>query len=323
MSSARKPPPSGLSLKLDELHRAAEQLKALEDRARVRLSQVSGRKLYVAIVGLQTAFDAFEFHGPAIVLRRVEETPGEVALARVLKRPGLFGVVGRYSRGIAHELVVDREAVGDQSALDFAWWTLSALRARSLAEFLVPACADYPWAAMAGLKSAECDVQLLEDVPKAKRLAPPVTVTTDHAEWVRDNLERFIALLEDPAYRLATDALTTHQHEASERTMTAILWAGIEGIFKAKVETTFRVASYVATYIEPAGDGRLVLFNRVKRLYNVRSQAVHGEPIGASKLREHVIDVRSLLADVVCKAAEQGAVPTVASLEAALFATGV
>lgn len=306
--------------KLDDLYDAAKILVAAEERARVRLSDVRGRKFYVAMLGLHTEFDSFEFGDPALLLRRIEEGPHETALARVLTEPSLWGVVGRYARAMTHELVIDREpAKDDQTALNLARFIVSALRARTLAEFLVPAVATYPWAAMAGLKSAECDVRLIEDVPLAKRLAPTKRVELSEAQWVSDNLLRFIDLLQDPAYRIAVDALTTHQHEATERTMTAILWAGIEALFKAKVETTFRVSAYVAAYLEPAGQPRLALFQRLKKLYAIRSQAVHGEAVSAARLREHILEVRRLLSRVVCKAAESGRVPTPDAAEVQLF----
>jgi hypothetical protein len=181
--------------RLDELRRLVDHFEARRLRAIERLAATdrTGR-WYFALLGLDMEIP--EYHiGDVATLRPVVEPPGEVELATALRDKGLLSAVGRYSHSVKHEFSVDRSfGSKDQGAFNFAWWFLSALRTRTLADFLVPAVADHPWSTIAAVADGGCHVQLLEDVPRARRFADAVRISEGDLDWAAGSLLAFAEL---------------------------------------------------------------------------------------------------------------------------------
>ncbi|MBF8676790.1 hypothetical protein IRZ53_08760 [Pseudomonas fulva] len=277
------------------------------------------RQLCFALSGLFLEGEGYEF--PAVaVLRKVEQPPGEIELAKALQHKGLLSAVARHMRSVTYELALAYdEDCFSQANMDMGWWLISALRTRSLADILVPAVADISWDIIPAMQADRCRVQLIEDVPRARRYGDKVTVTDSNLNWVRDHLTNWISLLEHPSFRLGVDALTTHSQHANLRMSAASLWSGFEALFSINAELRFRLALLTAAYLEERGTGRLDLFKRMKKLYDYRSKAVHGSPTTDGKLEEHIVEVRGLLSRLLCKMTEQGTVPSSEEFEAYLL----
>jgi hypothetical protein len=101
--------------------------------------------------------------------------------------------------------------------------------------------------------------------------------------------------------------------------MVALLWTGIESLFQINAELRFRVAAYVALFLESRGQACKNLFSQVKHMYDVRSKAVHGSDLGEADLHEHICDVRSILSRVLCKFTEEGKLRSGGELDDLLF----
>ncbi len=172
---------------------------------------------------------------------------------------------------------------------------------------------------MAGAAADSCHVQLLEDVPAARRFAEPSPLRVDDLAWVKSHLLVWASLLELPAFRLAVDSLTTHHMHANLRMCAAALWAGVEALFAINSELRFRLAAFAAAYLEPRGAGRLELYKEMKQLYDYRSKAVHGASTSDKLLHAHVLKVRCILSRLLCKMTETGAQPSLADFEGVLF----
>ena len=301
-----------------------EELKSLENlsshfaerkkRAKARLAEAIGRYWYFAILGLRTNVEEFSFASFG-KLRRVIEPPGEIELAAALKIKSLFTAISRYSHNINYELAIDREfGSGDDEAFTLAWWIISALRVKTQTELLIPAVSDYSWSTIAGV-DGDCHAQLIEDVPQARARSAPIEITESDLQWVLHNLTTFGRLLEVPKFRLAVTSLTTHHLENSDRMMVATLWVGIEALFEVQSELRYRISALAASVLEVRGQGRYDLYKRIKKLYDVRSKAVHGSPISGEKINEHILEVRGLLSRLVCKVVELGEVPNEEAFE--------
>jgi hypothetical protein len=241
---------------------AAEKLRAQE-----RLKTYGRHEWNFAIVGLDCDLTIIDLGGRA-ALRKVIEPPGEIFLAGALENPAAFGAIGRYSSQIKHELVVGKNFAGDdsQAVWNFAWWLISGLRVRTLAEFLVPATADCSWSVIAGIDDHTCKAKLLEDVPQTRSLAGPVKIVEEDLRWAFNKALVMGELLEVPRFRLAVEALTTHQHLLSPRMMAASIWSGIEALMDISQELTFRLALSVASLLEPRGEQRNERYRRTKKL---------------------------------------------------------
>ena len=293
--------------------------KQRQERAKARLAAVKGNYWYAALVGFKCELDHFDL-GALGHLERVKEPPGEIDLAGALKRSDLFGAIGRYSLGISHELAIAwADDSKKQFALDAAWWFTSALRAKSLAQFLVPAVSDCSWSNMVGVTDNTCVVQMLEDVPRAMRLGPDEPIESADLTWTDVHLRDFASLLQEPSFHMAVESLRTHHQQTDMRIATAALWAGIEALFGIEQELRYRLATSIAVLLEPPGPRRLSMYDEVKRAYSTRSKAVHGDEVSNEVLSKHVVQVRALLARLICTITELRHVPTIPELEGRLF----
>ncbi|TKJ44426.1 hypothetical protein CEE36_01405 [candidate division TA06 bacterium B3_TA06] len=256
------------------------------------------------------------------VLKRVVNPPGTDELAQALDKleTDKFHAVARYSKAISHELAVVELPGLSVGTFRLGQVIVYLVRVRTLAEILVPALADHSWGEIGSIKDNSCKVELLEDVPGARRISGPVELTRADLNWIGSNFLRFFHLYLDlNNFHLAVDSLARCHLEGSERMMVATLWSGIEALFSIDHELRFRLSSYIASVLEPSGEIRQNLYDRVKQLYDIRSTVVHGEEISKKKLVEHIKEVRKLLSRLLCKFTEKGKVPNQKEIEKIVF----
>ncbi len=305
---------------LEELKGVADHFERRRVRAMQRLEADPKRGWFFGVIGLECEVGSFSFADESVVLEEVDEPPGEIELAKALLRPELFSAIARYSHGITHQLrILEASADKQQDCFTLAWWVISLIRVRSLAEFLVPVASDHSWSVISGLNTKACNVQFIEDVPAARKLAKSSSISKADLVWVSDHLVTFAHMLETPSFRLAVECLTTHHHQASDRMMAAMLWSGIESLFSIQAELSFRISASIASLLEPPGESRRDLYVRGKKLYGVRSKAVHGAKLSRQQLHEHIVEVRHLLSRLLCRMVENGNIFSEQEIENALF----
>lgn len=202
-----------------------EHFRERKDFASKRLAKLGDtRELCFAVSGLIIECSHYDFPKIA-VLRRVESPPGEIELAKALTHKSQLSAVARHMPSVTHELaIVCQGKVFDQPNMNLGWWILSALRTRSQVNILVPAVANVSWDVIPAIDADACTVQLLEDVPSARIMDVQAVLTVQALDWVSAQLKNWINLLEQPAFRLAVDAMTTHHHHANLRMSAAALW---------------------------------------------------------------------------------------------------
>lgn len=291
--------------------------RAREQRARARLHKNEGEWWNFALLGVSDETEEFRLT-ERCVFRRVTEPPSEIELARGLKSPEDFIVFARYARGLRYELAVGSGA--DSATFAIFGYLISALRARSGIEILVPMAANKAWDTIAAAEPNSVEVRLMEDIPRAFQLEQPKTLRPEDFNWVNANLSRFVELMKQPRFMLAVEALTTSHHQSNLRMMTASLWVGIETLFDISAELRFRLAMCVATYLEPRGPSRLSLYREMKKLYDFRSSVIHGHAkIDDTQLSAHIQRTRTTLRLLICKMAEQGKIPSTEDIEQLAF----
>ena len=92
------------------------------------------------------------------------------------------------------------------------------------------------------------------------------------------------------------------------RIQLAVLWAGIESLFSASSEIKFRISLYIARFLGRDQAEQRILFNSVKKLYDLRSAAVHGSKVKNDSAIA-VAESASLLWQLVRHCAEVRALP--------------
>ncbi len=92
------------------------------------------------------------------------------------------------------------------------------------------------------------------------------------------------------------------------RAQLALLWSGIEGLFGIDYELSFRLSLYIAKYLAPRNRVRQkAIFNNVKKMYSIRSKAVHGGKLKSPN--DSVQESIKILHRLVVKSAEMGRLP--------------
>jgi hypothetical protein len=222
---------------------------------------------------------------------------------------------------LSYELVIAREVARDsQLALNLGWNAVAGLRLHSGAEFLVPVVADHSWATIEAATEGSCWAQLLEDSPRTRLVATSnAVISLRDAEWVAQNFLRLLELRANERFHFALDCLSSSYGESDYRMMVARLWAGLEAVVGINQELRFRVSALLAALIRTPGAERVAVYQEVRRLYDVRSKAIHGAALSLKTLRQHVAAARQLLAECLMAIVEFGRLPSSSELEANLL----
>lgn len=142
----------------------------------------------------------------------------------------------------------------------------------------------------------------------------PYTLTANDAEWISQHFNRARTLLKEDSFQTAIQCLATHHWHPNPRIKLAMIWAGIEGIFGASSEIRFKISLYMARFLFSDDEvERQNVFEMVKRLYNVRSKAVHGGRLKGD-LPLAAKESANLLNKLLIKCIETGSLPREADL---------
>jgi len=136
----------------------------------------------------------------------------------------------------------------------------------------------------------------------------PKRITPAKHRWLSNHYKSAKALLDNDRFRNAVHCLASYRWHSMPRAQLALVWSGIEGLFNIDYELSFRLSLYAAKFLAPKSPTRQrKLFESTKKLYTVRSKAVHG-----GKLRnpnESVKETVALLRKLVIKCAEIKSLP--------------
>ncbi|MDP2316553.1 MAG: HEPN domain-containing protein [Pseudomonadota bacterium] len=310
-----RPKPPLTPEKLAEITARWNGYEARLTRARERVAThcVGGAAWYFGFVGATTNFERLPLGW--MTIQQVVEPPEEIALAAALRDKRDLGGFARHAARLSFELVVPEPDGKPDLPFSVAWWVQCCLVLRASGEFLVPVVANTSWSTVSGCEQDTVAAKILDDYPKATRSGEAPVFTPEDVVWAAANFMKVGSVLSDARFGMAMTALTTHHHQGSFRMNAASLWAGIEAVFGISQELTFRLSLLLAAFLEPRGDGRLDLYKKVKKLYGVRSQAVHGGKMSDEDLRKHIAEVRALLARLLTKFVEDERVPATEDFE--------
>ncbi len=223
-------------------------------------------------------------------------------------------------------------------ALNRAWLASALLCLRGFTRHLCVACSTYSWNVIAGHQErsrGEFKQQLVEEGIEDAVFSPRASLppfkgdlldfhlkywTTKHSRedsllnedalWIRAKYETFNQLTAtDEAFRFALEASTDWRYSTDRRAAVARLWSGIESLFGLQSELVYRIALQSASLLEPRGEKRTRRFKEIKKLYNLRSKAVHGGPLSDDQIQVALDDSFVLLRDLLLYCVETGGTP--------------
>ncbi|MBD5445152.1 MAG: hypothetical protein HDR29_06325 [Lachnospiraceae bacterium] len=140
------------------------------------------------------------------------------------------------------------------------------------------------------------------------------TLSESDEEWLNKYYTIALDLLNHDAYQMAVHAMASYRWHSMPRVQLAIIWAGIESLFNVSTEVSFRVSLYIAHFLAGQDDIKAnEIFKKVKKLYNARSSAVHGNKIKDS-ISSYVEESAALLNQIILHCAEIGELPDIEKL---------
>ena len=243
------------------------------------------------------------------------------------------------------EAARDSDLVTGYDTLNRAWLASALLVLRGFSRHLGIACSSYSWSLIAGHQKRgaqalnEQIVGESNDAPTYRPLPPfrgnvldyharflfdrearTDPVSLDDAAWIATHFEVFnrLASRSEP-FRLALEAAVDWRFAKEPRLAVGRLWSGIEAVFGLTSELVYRTSILCASLLEERGEPRKARFQAVKRLYGLRSKAVHGEPLPQEQLVSAMNDSHRLLRELLLLMIERGNVLGADDFDDALF----
>ncbi len=281
---------------------------------------------YVLVCGLPLTSDSFEI-GASLTINRIIEPLTVFDLASV-------GSVGFREWATLEPLapIATAEIISPTKAattpgydaLNKCWLVSALLVLRGFTQHLCPATSSYSWNFIAGHQAQTSKTfrqQMLEEgvdeaifkphgsLPRFQgglldyhlKILTPIESRKDlfdsaEAKWFSENFGRFNRLAADSEqFRFALEAAVDWRFASEPRVAISRLWSGIESLFNIKSELIYRISLLASTIMAPRGIKRLSEFNKIKKLYSIRSKAVHGESLTDNKLQQGIIESFTLL----------------------------
>jgi len=232
--------------------------------------------------------------------------------------------------------------------LNRAWLASALLKLKGYNAHLPLACSAYSWNVVAGhqertkwiFKEELKEKGIASAVNSTRRDLPPfkgqllelhtkflvpdnakTTLLEEDAYWIRNNYKTFNSLAsESESFRFALAAAVNWQYSSDPRVAIAQLWSGIEAVFFGiSSELVYRISLLIASLLEPRGVARKAKFDKVRKLYGVRSKAVHGEELSDDKLTKAMLESFDILSGLLLLNVEKGRPFTQDDFEEAIF----
>jgi hypothetical protein len=285
------------------------------------------RNWYVLIFGLDCE------NSPQVI------APG-LSVRRLAKEITIFDLAAAGAQGfqqwsmlgpLSHACKCEIESAKDADirpgydALNRVWLACALLLLKGYGKHLSVACSTYSWDRIAGHQKRTME-SFKGQTPKQE--LPPFKgnlldfhtqylvskhsqkdlLTKEDGDWTLKHFEDFNKLAaKSERFRFALEAAVDWRFSKNSRIGMARLWSGIEALFGVTSELVFRISLLCAFLLEPPGENRRQKFQAVKKLYGIRSKAVHGDELSEERLYEGMGNSFELLRDLLLRVVERGA----------------
>lgn len=189
--------------------------------------------------------------------------------------------------------------------LNRVWLATSLLVIRGYSNILPLAASDYSWNLVAGISKKKSNNQLpafngaildyhVRYFNKSTNFKTNLLEEDEH--WINDNFESFNNLAaKSVKFRLALESAIDWRFSYDTRIAISRIWTGIESLFGVSSELVFRISLLCSNLLEQDYLLRIKLFNKCKKLYGIRSKAVHGDKLSEDDLSTSLLDSDELL----------------------------
>lgn len=267
---------------------------------------------HFAIAGIQTNVEELEVLS-GITIRRLRKFPTRKIMSDSLDNDLVIGLMQHYAGNhvIEHELVIESELLDDPiPANELALNVIAGLRIQTETELFCPAACDCSWMALESADHHPCVAAVVETAMYSHTIESPKAITDDDVDWLSEHLTSISDLSLEDRFAIGFNALTTYKHAADLRMMATQLWGGIEALVGAKYLGSYGLSLWAALYLQPRGIECKTLRHAIRKLYDKRSDVVHGRSIKDDDLQKHVVEARRILGQLLAKVIEAGELPS-------------
>ena len=142
----------------------------------------------------------------------------------------------------------------------------------------------------------------------------PHFISEEDSQWLKLYYLNGSSLMENEKFKTAAYSLATYRWSIVPRIKMAVIWAGIESLFGASSEIRFRLSVYISRFLYPVDvEKRQQMYELVKKLYSIRSTAVHGGKLKKS-LSPAIDESSNVLNLLVRKCIESNSLPKESNL---------
>lgn len=144
-------------------------------------------------------------------------------------------------------------------------------------------------------------------------LSTAYSLSATDEEWIEKHYEAAYKLLDRDFFQTAVHAMASYRWHSLPRVQLAVIWSGIESLFNVNTEVSFRISLYIANFLSDNKAQAKELFKQVRKMYSLRSTAVHGNK-AKDNLAGAVEESASLLNRILKRCAELNCLPDVDNL---------
>ncbi len=247
-----------------------------------------------------------------------------------------WAVVGSLAPQCVSEIEssTDSAVTPGYDTLGRVWLASALLSLRGFDSHLCLAYNDYTWDLIAGRVASATRPARYPHSEKLPRFAGGLLdfhlkvwnegnnkfLTKEHTDWVNYYFNIFNELIsENENFRLAVESVVDWRYLKDPRSALARIWCGIEAICGISSELVYRVSLVCSALLEDRGEKRLKSFQNIKKLYNYRSKAMHGDDVPEEQMLNALFSSYHLLRDLILLTGEKGHVLTDKDFNEAIF----
>jgi hypothetical protein len=296
---------------LANIERWAQWGVDVSERSRELAATLKAGSLHVGVVGVQPPSMPLSVFEGLMVIRPVTAPPGVVHLAgKARADDGNYLAVARHTPAVACEIAFfspPERSLEMQFQLDLCWHLVALLKLRGH-QLHCPIAASAPWDLIAGADNGTLDFQLLDDATSQIVLRPPMPITAADVTWIEEHYTNAFTLRGVHVSRrfgLAFNLAYSWNLAADYRVGLTLLWAGLEALFGNQNDhpVTANLAARIAGWLPGITEVR------IRELYSIRCDAVHGRNIAQTNAVQAMLETERLLQDALTLAIERVRAP--------------
>lgn len=147
-----------------------------------------------------------------------------------------------------------------------------------------------------------------------------IVVNKEDINWIRDNFENANLLaFENEKFKYALEVLNAWRYCIDIKSAIAIIWASIESIVNVNAEISYRLSLSISSLLKERGAERIDKFKNIRKLYQLRSDVIHGNKIKEENINKALIESFNLLCELVIYMIENKKMLTEKDFEESIF----